>query len=110
MRTRRRYLALKIDCDREITGTRLVEAIWNAVTQLFGEYGASKVDLGLVAYNAVEKAAIVRTAQASISVTRAAIASITAIDSEPVAVHVMRVSGTIRSLAEKMKGSVQGSS
>jgi len=103
MRTRRRYLALKIDCDREITGRKLVEAIWNAVIQLFGECGASKVMVGLVAYNAVEGAAIIRTAQASLVMTRTAIASITEIDSEPAAIHVLRVSGTIKTLIEKAK-------
>ena len=45
---RRRYLALKIECTQKIDEEDLKTAVWNAVSRLFGEYGASRAGLVLI--------------------------------------------------------------
>ena len=77
-----------------------MDAVWRAVTQLFGEVGASLTGLTLVNYDAEEKLAVVRTSLATVDMVRAALASITCVAGKEVAVHVLAVSGTIRSLYE----------
>jgi len=95
---RRRYLAIEIDVARKIEERELKNAVWNAVGRLFGEYGASKTDFVLIRYDATENFAVFRCANASVEAFRASLALITEIGQEPVTIHVLGVSGTLKSL------------
>lgn len=102
-KTRRRYLALEIDSKETFNPREFMSAVWDAVLKLYGEYGASWTGLALIDYDAETKFVILRTAHTAVDMVRSALASITKIGDKPVAVHVLRVSGTIRTLSKKMK-------
>jgi RNase P/RNase MRP subunit POP5 len=102
-RVRRRYLALEIDSSEVFSSKELMDAIWSAVSKLFGEYGASQAGLVLIDYDTKRRLVVIRTAHAALDMVRAALASIIRIQDKPVAIHVLRVSGTIRTLYKKTK-------
>ncbi len=102
-KTRRRYLALKIDSDQKFSQKEFMNAVWEAVLRLYGEYGASKMGLALINFNPEEGWAVTRVAHTEVEKFRAAVASITEIANKPVAVHVLMVSGTLRALYRKAR-------
>jgi len=80
-----------------------MDAVWNAVLKLYGEYGASRSGLMLINYDAEKGLAIIRTFHTAVETIQAALASITKIRDKPAAIHVLTISGTIRTLRKKMK-------
>ena len=102
-RIKRRYLALHLDSMVSPTRREIIDAIWNSVTKLYGEHGASLANLKLIDYDAEKKIAVIRTALTSLGMVRTAVASITSISNKDTAVHVRSVSGTIKSLREKLE-------
>ena len=98
---RRRYLALRVVSEQPVSRRDVTSAFWNALLQLFGEYGASQVGLSLIDYNPQRGQAIVRCSHKALEMVRASIASITEINEKPAAIHVVGVSGTLRSLRKK---------
>jgi len=101
-RTKRRYLALQVDSDGAPTPKEFIDAVWSAVTKLYGEYGASQTGLALIDYNEGEKKAVIRAALATVNMVRTALASITSVANKEAAVQVIAVSGTIKALYEKL--------
>ena len=95
---KRRYLAVSIDSHETFSSHEFMDAVWGAVSKLFGEYGASQVGLSLIDYDETNKSAVIRTWHKTLEMVRAAIASITQIGKKPVALHVLAVSGTIKAL------------
>lgn len=102
IKTRRRYLALKIESAEKFEAKELLDALWGAILKLLGEYGASKTGLTLIDYDREKGLAIIRTAHTEVEKLRAAIASITEIIGKPVAVHVLMISGTLKALSRKI--------
>jgi RNase P/RNase MRP subunit POP5 len=100
-RVKRRYLLLKIESVTPVEEGDFKDAVWNSVTKLFGEYGASKAALFFVRYDRERKEAVLRCSLKALEMVHASIASIRKIHNEPAAVHVLRVSGTIRALRRK---------
>ena len=100
---RRRYLALKIDSDETFSSREFMDSVWDAVLRLYGEYGASRTGLALIDYDAEKKLVILRTVHTTVDVVRAALASITRIGDKLVAIHVLKVSGTIKTLSKKIR-------
>jgi RNase P/RNase MRP subunit POP5 len=100
IKIKRRYLALKIDSFEKISSKDFINALWEAVLRLFGEYGASKTGMTLIDYDEEKGYAIIRVALKQLEKVRASIASITNVQSKPAAIHVLKVSGTLRSLRE----------
>ena len=98
---RRRYLALKLVSDSSLSREDLMNTIWDALIQLFGEYGASQTGLTLIRFNHERDSAIVRCSHKALEMVKASIASITEINGKPAAVHVKRVSGTLKALLKK---------
>jgi RNase P/RNase MRP subunit POP5 len=80
-----------------------MDAVWSAVTKLYGEYGASLTSLALIDYNAEKKMAVIRTALATADIVRTALASITFLAGKEATVHVVAVSGTVKSLHGKIR-------
>jgi RNase P/RNase MRP subunit POP5 len=97
-RVKQRYLALKIESAESFEEGDVRDAVWSAVIQLFGEYGASKAGLFLVQYDKQRKEAVLRCSHKALPMVHASIASVTKIRDKPVAMHVLRVSGTLRAL------------
>lgn len=102
-RLKRRYLALVVDFDGVFGSKELMDAVWSAISKLYGEYGASRTGLTLIDYDVERRIAVVRILHTAVDMVRAALASITKIDDKPVAIHVLTVSGTIRALYKKIK-------
>lgn len=98
IKIKRRYLALKIDSVEKISSKEFNKAFWEAVLRLFGEYGASKTGMTLIDYDEEKGFAIIRVALSEVEKVRAAIATITNVQSKQAAIHVLKVSGTLRSL------------
>ena len=102
-RVKRRYFALQLDTECVPSQKEFMDAVWHAVTQLYGEYGASLTSLALIDYDVEQKIAIVRTNLTTVDNVRAALASITSISGKQAAVHVIAVSGTIKALCVKLR-------
>lgn len=100
-RVKRRYLALKIESAESLEEEDIKDAVWNAVIQLFGEYGASQAGLFLVKYDEKKGEAVLRCSLKALSMVHASVASITEIRDKSVALHVLRISGTLRALSQK---------
>jgi ribonuclease P/MRP protein subunit POP5 len=100
---RRRYLAVKIDSVQEIEERELKNAIWNTLGRLFGEYGASKTGFVLISYDTAKNYAVLRCASPMLEAFRASLASLTEISGKPAAIHVLGVSGTLKSLKRKFR-------
>ena len=100
-RVKRRYLALRIESDGMVSQKELMDAVWGAVTKLYGECGASLASLSLVDYDVEKRYAVIRVSLVSLNMVRASLASITSMASRDAAVHVLAVSGTIKSLHER---------
>jgi len=99
---RRRYLALKVLSEQPIGKRHIVDAVWNAVFQLFGEYGASQTNLTFIEYNSEKSWGIVRCSHRALEMIRASVASVTEINGKPVAIDVLGVSGTLKALRKKV--------
>jgi ribonuclease P/MRP protein subunit POP5 len=85
------------------TQKNLWTPVWNTLLRLFGEYGASKAGLTLIDYDVEKGLAVIRAAHTEVEKVRAAIASITEINAKPVAVHVLTISGTLKTLRRKLR-------
>jgi len=95
---KRRYLALKIDSKEAFSSKEFMDAVWDALLKLYGEYGTSRSGLKLIDHDAEERLAVLRIAHGEVEAVRAALASVTKIQDKPAAIHVLKVSGTIRGL------------
>jgi RNase P/RNase MRP subunit POP5 len=100
-RVKRRYLALEIDALESCSQNDFLDAVWNSLTQLYGEYGASQVNLNLVRFNVENNTAIIRVNLTSVDMMRAALACLTKIAGKPAAVHTLRASGTLKACQSK---------
>jgi len=99
---RRRYLALKVECaDSSLDYKMVFDAVWSAVLRLFGEVGASQAGLYLVRFDKDTNHAVLRCSHKALPMVKAAIASITKIGNQPAAIHVLRVSGSLKALGKK---------
>jgi RNase P/RNase MRP subunit POP5 len=92
-----------VDSDGVPSRKEFIDAVWSAVTKLYGEYGASLTSLALIDYDVEKKTAVVRTSLATLGLVRASLASITSVANREAAVHVLAVSGTIKALHEKTR-------
>ena len=97
-RIKRRYLALQLECEGVPTERELMDAIWAAITKLYGEVGASLTGLALIDFDLERKVAVVRVSLAALGMVRASLATVTSIAGKEAAVHVLAVSGTLKAL------------
>jgi len=101
-RVRRRYLAIKVESKEPLGEEDVRNAVWNAALQLFGEYGASKAGLFLIEYDKQRKQAVLRCSHKALSMVHASVVSVTQIKDKPAALHVLRISGTLRALGKNV--------
>ena len=67
---RKRYLALKVVSGRIIEGKEIMNAIWKAILQLFGEYGASQTNLQLIEYDSQKNHAIIQCSHKALEMVK----------------------------------------
>ena len=101
-RVKRRYLALQLECEGVPSEREFMDAVWLAITRLYGEVGASFTGLALINFDVERKVAVVRTSLASLPSVRASLASVTGVAGREASVHVLAVSGTIKALLGKL--------
>jgi len=97
-RVKRRYIALRLECDGLPSEREFMDAIWNSVTKLYGEVGASLTGLSLINFDGERKIFVVRTSLASLSIVRASLASVTVVAGKASSLNVLFVSGTLKAL------------
>jgi len=98
---KRRYLAVKAESNEPIQGKEVLDAVRNALTQLFGEYGASQAELALIRNNKQKHYFVLRCSRRALPMVRASTASLTEVNEKPAIIHVLRVSGTLKALRKK---------
>lgn len=79
-----------------------MDSIWDAVLRLFGEYGASQMNIVLMRYSFEPNYAVLRCSHKALDMVKASIASITQADGRPVALRVLGVSGTLKALSRQL--------
>ena len=97
-RVKRRYLALQLECEGMPDEREFIDAVWAAVTKLYGEVGASLTGLALIDFDVERNVAVLRVSLAALNILRASLATITSIGGKEAAVHVLGVSGTLKAL------------
>jgi ribonuclease P/MRP protein subunit POP5 len=97
-RSKRRYLALKLECDFLPSEREFMDAIWASVTCLFGEVGASLSGLRLIDVDVQRKIFVVRVLLAYLSPFRASVAAVTKVAGKDASINVLAVSGTLKAL------------
>jgi len=100
---RRRYLAVRVQSEKPVGSKEVLDAIWTALTQLFGEYGASQSELTLIRNSKQKSYFILRCSHKALPMVRASIASITEINDKQATAHIIRVSGTLKALRKNNK-------
>jgi RNase P/RNase MRP subunit POP5 len=95
-------LALQIDGDCLFGEQVFLDAVWGAVTKLYGEYGASLASLALISFDVERRLAVLRVNLMVVDEVRAALVTLTSIGSCSCAVHVVAVSGTIKGLRRNL--------
>ena len=94
-------MALKVESEQPVNERNIMDAVWNAVLKLFGEYGASQANLSLIEYDPQRNFTIVHCSHTALERVRASIVSITEINGKPAVLHTTGVSGTLKSLRKK---------
>ena len=98
---KRRYLALTIDSSEICSANDFIDAVWDSIAKLYGEHGCSTVSMSLISFDSEKKSAVLRAGHTNLEMVRTALASITEISGKQVAVHVLRISGTLKGLRNK---------
>ena len=102
--TGRRYLAISIDGGDAFSEQEISDALYQAVQELFGDFGVSGLRPRLIEYDEEKREGIVRCDRSHTREMRAALALITEISNSDAAVRVMGASGTIKSLKAAISG------
>jgi ribonuclease P/MRP protein subunit POP5 len=97
-RTKRRYLALQLECEGIPSEREFMDAVWASVTRLYGEVGASLTGLALITFNVERKLAVIRCSLVSLPSVRASLVTLTRVAGKEASVHVLAVSGTLKAL------------
>jgi RNase P/RNase MRP subunit p30/RNase P/RNase MRP subunit POP5 len=99
---RRRYVAVRTEGEQAFTEKELYDAVWSSLIRLFGEFGVSHAELVLIEYNPKSRQAVFRCSHKTLELVKAAIVALTEIGSEKAALHILRVSGTLKALRRKL--------
>jgi ribonuclease P/MRP protein subunit POP5 len=97
-RVKRRYLALQLESETLPSEREFMDAVWAAVTKLYGEVGASTTGLALINFEGERKIFVVRTSLVSFPIVRASLTTVTSVAGKAASVHVLAVSGTLKAL------------
>ncbi|HUU77865.1 MAG TPA: RNase P subunit p30 family protein [candidate division Zixibacteria bacterium] len=97
---RQRYLLFEILSEKpiEITQKQFEEYLWESFTNLFGSVGSSRAGLFIIKFNPEKNYGILRCSHLALNALRASLATINQINDIKVIIHIMKVSGTIKSL------------
>ena len=97
-RVKRRYLALQLECEILPTKREFMDAVWTAVSKMYGEVGASLTELTLINFDGERKIFVIRTSLSSLASVKASLATVTRVACKGASIHVLAVSGTLKAL------------
>ncbi len=97
-RVKRRYLLVQMECEVLPAEREFIDAVWLAVTKLYGEVGASTTGLSLIDFDVEQKIAVIRVSLAALCMIRSSLATVTSLAGQPASLHVLAVSGTLKAL------------
>ena len=100
--TGRRYLAISLEGGDACSEQEVSDALYQAVRELFGDYGVSCLQPKLIEFDEGTSKGIIRCSRGHKREMRVALALITEISNSDAAVRVMGASGTIKSLKSKV--------
>ncbi len=99
-RAKRRYLRLLVEAERMPSEREFIDTIWNSLLKVYGEFGASQSSLALVSYDPDSNSAVIRSSLSALGMVRASLAMITSLAGSKGSIHVLAVSGTVKSLGQ----------
>ena len=97
-RKRRRYLKFWIRGDEGFSVKEVADAIQKSALTLYGFQGLSRIDPNLIDFDEGSQSGVLRCNHDTLREMRASLAFLTSIGERAAAIHVNKVSGTIRSL------------
>jgi RNase P/RNase MRP subunit POP5 len=99
MRSRKRYLLYRVECEAPVSETQVKHASYAALLDFLGEYGSSLAAPKFIGFNQRTGAAVLKCAHTETEKVKAALALCPAIEGKRAALRLLKVSGTIKSLA-----------
>jgi len=99
----RRYILVKIVCDRKFTNEQFHDALYDAVTRFFGELGVTRIDPRIVKFDMESSTAIVSCERSATPEFESALTLITGDAEVSMTLLVLRVSGTIKGATKGRK-------
>ena len=108
---RQRYILFEILTEQQTNLQKedIEDAVWKEIANHFGFVGSSRIGLYFSYFNSKQQIGIIRCTNRSIQAIRAVFAVLSEINEDRVLFHVMKVSGTIRSLVRIAKKKEQSS-
>lgn len=97
-RIKHRYLAFSILSPAVLPMHEIKDAIERSIIALHGTYGLSKIMPEIIQYDQEDLSGVVRCNRDQVLPLRASMANITIVNGNPVALLVLRVSGTLQAL------------
>lgn len=106
LREKQRYLVYEVIADEPVSFGAVVDAVWQESLSLLGERGVAEADLWIMKdmFDADLQRGGIRVRKDAVDAVRAALALITEIEEHPVTVHVLGVTGTMKSAREQYFG------
>jgi ribonuclease P/MRP protein subunit POP5 len=98
----RRYLGIWVSGRQKFTAKEVVDSVQKGVLDVYGVQGLSKIEPVLIDFDDDGQRGILRCNRSHLRQMRAALALITRISDATAALHVERVSGTIKALKSKL--------
>jgi RNase P/RNase MRP subunit POP5 len=99
----RRYMFVKVVCDRKLTNEQFHDALNNSTRRYFGEVGFSRIDPRIIKFDSDSSTAILSCERTATSEFESALALITECAETPMSLLVLRVSGTVKGAARHRK-------
>lgn len=98
---RRRYIAVMITSEYPVNERDFFDSLWDSITTLYGEYGASQANIRYMSFDAETNQAILRCSHKALDQVKASLIAITEIGRKKASVHIQRVSGTLKAICRK---------
>jgi len=101
---KKRYILFRlISEENQLTKNKVRKAIYGCSQHLFGIFGLSQANLDFLEYDEEKKLGILRCSNKSLDNIRASLAFIQQLEGERVSLHVLRVSGTIKTIKNAIR-------
>jgi ribonuclease P/MRP protein subunit POP5 len=105
LRPRWRYLAVGLEswADADVDRRSFQRELWFATQNLVGDAGSAELDASVLhfSFEDGDGEAVVRVRRGEVGRLRAVLATVSAVDGEPIGLSVRGVSGTVRACEEK---------